>query len=181
MTPLLEVKNLHVSYSARTGEDCPALAGVNFDLSSRRNPRRTRRIRLWQEHPCRRSPASSSVQRKNSTRVPSSSKERICLRRFSARSTKNSRRTHRPDLSRTLLFLASNAAGRPTSQRCSGRPRTFGSTHSRGKNQPPSHLRVSRRRRTHFPLLSPRIERRPAPASPHRASDRLRAFPRGCR
>ena len=33
MTPLLEVKNLHVSYSARTGEDCPALAGVNFDLS----------------------------------------------------------------------------------------------------------------------------------------------------
>ncbi len=33
MTPLLEVKNLHASYSARTGEDCPALAGVNFDLS----------------------------------------------------------------------------------------------------------------------------------------------------
>jgi oligopeptide/dipeptide ABC transporter ATP-binding protein len=32
MTPLLEVKNLHVSYSARTGEVCPALAGVNFDL-----------------------------------------------------------------------------------------------------------------------------------------------------
>jgi len=32
MTPLLEVKNLHVSYSARTGEDFPALAGVNFDL-----------------------------------------------------------------------------------------------------------------------------------------------------
>ena len=33
MTPLLEVKNLHVSYSARTGEVCPALAGVNFDLA----------------------------------------------------------------------------------------------------------------------------------------------------
>src|SRR5271163_1993610 len=32
MTPLLEVKNLHVSYSARTGEVCPALAGVNLDL-----------------------------------------------------------------------------------------------------------------------------------------------------
>jgi oligopeptide/dipeptide ABC transporter ATP-binding protein len=32
MTPLLEIKNLHVSYSARTGEVCPALAGVNFDL-----------------------------------------------------------------------------------------------------------------------------------------------------
>jgi len=30
--PLLEVKNLHVSYSARSGEVCPALAGVNFDL-----------------------------------------------------------------------------------------------------------------------------------------------------
>jgi peptide/nickel transport system ATP-binding protein len=34
MTPLLEVKNLHVSYSARTGEDCPALAGVNFHLAA---------------------------------------------------------------------------------------------------------------------------------------------------
>jgi oligopeptide/dipeptide ABC transporter ATP-binding protein len=34
MTPLLEVKNLHVSYSARTGELGPALAGVNFDLGS---------------------------------------------------------------------------------------------------------------------------------------------------
>ena len=33
MTPLLEVKNLHVSYSARTGEVCPALAGVNLDLA----------------------------------------------------------------------------------------------------------------------------------------------------
>src|SRR5271156_3496690 len=33
MTPLLEVKNLHVSYPARTGEACPALAGVNFALS----------------------------------------------------------------------------------------------------------------------------------------------------
>jgi oligopeptide transport system ATP-binding protein len=32
MTPLLTVKNLHVSYSARTGEVCPALAGVNFAL-----------------------------------------------------------------------------------------------------------------------------------------------------
>lgn len=32
MTPLLEIKNLHVSYSARSGEFCPALAGVNFDL-----------------------------------------------------------------------------------------------------------------------------------------------------
>jgi oligopeptide/dipeptide ABC transporter ATP-binding protein len=32
MTPLLEVKNLHVSYSARTGEVCPALVGVNFSL-----------------------------------------------------------------------------------------------------------------------------------------------------
>jgi peptide/nickel transport system ATP-binding protein len=34
MTPLLEVKNLHVSYSARTGEDCHALAGVNFHLAA---------------------------------------------------------------------------------------------------------------------------------------------------
>jgi oligopeptide transport system ATP-binding protein len=34
MTPLLEVKNLHVSYSARTGEVCPALSGVDFDLAS---------------------------------------------------------------------------------------------------------------------------------------------------
>jgi len=33
MTPLLEVTNLHVSYSARTGEVCHALAGVNFDLA----------------------------------------------------------------------------------------------------------------------------------------------------
>jgi oligopeptide/dipeptide ABC transporter ATP-binding protein len=33
MTLLLEVKDLHVSYSARTGEVCPALAGVNFDLA----------------------------------------------------------------------------------------------------------------------------------------------------
>src|SRR5271163_3571748 len=33
MTPLLEVKNLHVSYSARTGEVCPALAGVNLNLA----------------------------------------------------------------------------------------------------------------------------------------------------
>jgi oligopeptide transport system ATP-binding protein len=32
MTPLLEVKNLHASYSARTGEVCPALVGVNFDI-----------------------------------------------------------------------------------------------------------------------------------------------------
>jgi oligopeptide/dipeptide ABC transporter ATP-binding protein len=33
MTPLLEVKNLHVSYSARKGEACPALTGVDFDLA----------------------------------------------------------------------------------------------------------------------------------------------------
>jgi oligopeptide/dipeptide ABC transporter ATP-binding protein len=32
MTPVLEVKNLHVAYSARTGEICPALVGVNFVL-----------------------------------------------------------------------------------------------------------------------------------------------------
>jgi len=32
MTPILEVKNLHVAYSARTGEICPALVGVNFVL-----------------------------------------------------------------------------------------------------------------------------------------------------
>jgi oligopeptide transport system ATP-binding protein len=32
MTPLLEVRNLHASYSARTGEVCPALVGVNFDV-----------------------------------------------------------------------------------------------------------------------------------------------------
>jgi len=32
MTPLLEVKNLHVSYSVRAGEVCPALAGVHFDV-----------------------------------------------------------------------------------------------------------------------------------------------------
>lgn len=34
MTPLLEVKNLHVSYSARTGEVCPALSRVAFDLAA---------------------------------------------------------------------------------------------------------------------------------------------------
>ena len=33
MTPILEVQNLHVAYFARTGELCPALAGVNFDLA----------------------------------------------------------------------------------------------------------------------------------------------------
>jgi oligopeptide transport system ATP-binding protein len=33
MTPILEVQNLHVAYSARTGEVFPALAGVNFDLT----------------------------------------------------------------------------------------------------------------------------------------------------
>jgi oligopeptide transport system ATP-binding protein len=33
MTPLLEVRNLHVSYSARSGEVCPALSGVDFDLA----------------------------------------------------------------------------------------------------------------------------------------------------
>jgi oligopeptide/dipeptide ABC transporter ATP-binding protein len=32
MTPILEVKNLHVAYSARTGEICPALVGVDFAL-----------------------------------------------------------------------------------------------------------------------------------------------------
>jgi oligopeptide transport system ATP-binding protein len=32
MTLLLEVKNLHASYSARAGEVCPALSGVNFEL-----------------------------------------------------------------------------------------------------------------------------------------------------
>jgi oligopeptide transport system ATP-binding protein len=32
MTSLLEVENLRVSYSARTGEVCPALSGVDFDL-----------------------------------------------------------------------------------------------------------------------------------------------------
>src|ERR1700722_8184067 len=32
MTHLLEVKNLHPAYSARTGEVCPALAGVTFDV-----------------------------------------------------------------------------------------------------------------------------------------------------
>jgi oligopeptide/dipeptide ABC transporter ATP-binding protein len=34
MASLLEVKNLHVSYSARTGEVCPALSGVDFDLAA---------------------------------------------------------------------------------------------------------------------------------------------------
>lgn len=33
MTPILEVHNLHVAYSSRTGEVCPALAGVQFDLA----------------------------------------------------------------------------------------------------------------------------------------------------
>ncbi|MFI5094390.1 MAG: ABC transporter ATP-binding protein [Candidatus Acidiferrum sp.] len=33
MTPILEVQNLHVAYSARTGEVCPALAGVHFNLA----------------------------------------------------------------------------------------------------------------------------------------------------
>jgi len=33
MTPLLEVENLHVSYSARSGEVCHAVAGVNFSLN----------------------------------------------------------------------------------------------------------------------------------------------------
>jgi len=33
MKPLLEVENLHVSYSARSGEVCPALVGVNFSLN----------------------------------------------------------------------------------------------------------------------------------------------------
>jgi ABC-type glutathione transport system ATPase component len=33
MTPILEVKNLHVAYAARKGELCPALVGVNFDLA----------------------------------------------------------------------------------------------------------------------------------------------------
>jgi oligopeptide/dipeptide ABC transporter ATP-binding protein len=32
MTPLLEVQNLHVAYASRTGELCPALAGVSFHL-----------------------------------------------------------------------------------------------------------------------------------------------------
>src|SRR5580698_6497924 len=32
MTSLLEVENLRVSYSDRTGETCPALSGVDFDL-----------------------------------------------------------------------------------------------------------------------------------------------------
>ena len=32
MTPILEVKNLHVAYSARTGEICPALVGADFAL-----------------------------------------------------------------------------------------------------------------------------------------------------
>src|SRR6266436_5133704 len=32
MTPILEVKNLHVAYSARTGDICPALVGANFVL-----------------------------------------------------------------------------------------------------------------------------------------------------
>ena len=34
MTSLLEVKDLHVSYSARTGEVSPALAGVQFDVGA---------------------------------------------------------------------------------------------------------------------------------------------------
>jgi peptide/nickel transport system ATP-binding protein len=33
MTPLLKVHDLHVAYSDRTGEFCPALAGVHFDLA----------------------------------------------------------------------------------------------------------------------------------------------------
>jgi peptide/nickel transport system ATP-binding protein len=32
LTPLLKVQGLHVAYSDRSGELCPALAGVNFDL-----------------------------------------------------------------------------------------------------------------------------------------------------
>jgi oligopeptide/dipeptide ABC transporter ATP-binding protein len=34
MTPLLQVQDLRVAYSDRTGELCPALAGVNFDLGA---------------------------------------------------------------------------------------------------------------------------------------------------
>ncbi|MGB6670042.1 MAG: ABC transporter ATP-binding protein [Candidatus Acidiferrum sp.] len=34
MTPILEVQNLHVAYSARTGGVCSALAGVHFDLEA---------------------------------------------------------------------------------------------------------------------------------------------------
>ena len=32
MTPLLQVQDLHVAYRSRTGEVCPALAGLSFDL-----------------------------------------------------------------------------------------------------------------------------------------------------
>ncbi|MGB2591869.1 MAG: ABC transporter ATP-binding protein [Candidatus Acidiferrum sp.] len=34
MTPILEVRNLHVGYFARSGKICPALAGVQFDLAA---------------------------------------------------------------------------------------------------------------------------------------------------
>jgi oligopeptide transport system ATP-binding protein len=33
MTPILEIQNLHVAYSARTGEVCPVLEGVDFDVA----------------------------------------------------------------------------------------------------------------------------------------------------
>ncbi|MGB7285236.1 MAG: ABC transporter ATP-binding protein [Candidatus Acidiferrum sp.] len=33
MKTILEVQNLHVAYSARTGEVCPALEGVHFDIA----------------------------------------------------------------------------------------------------------------------------------------------------
>jgi peptide/nickel transport system ATP-binding protein len=33
MAPILEVQNLQVAYAAHTGEQCPALAGVNFTLA----------------------------------------------------------------------------------------------------------------------------------------------------
>jgi oligopeptide/dipeptide ABC transporter ATP-binding protein len=34
MRPLLEVRDLHVSYRLKTGEDCRALAGVNFEVQA---------------------------------------------------------------------------------------------------------------------------------------------------
>lgn len=32
MSPLLEIQDLHVAYRSRTGADCPAVAGVSFDV-----------------------------------------------------------------------------------------------------------------------------------------------------
>ncbi len=153
MTCLLEVKNLRVSYSARTGELCPALAGVNFDLGpgvilgvlgesgSGKSTLAAALLRLL--------PSNGKIQNGS---VLFDGKNLLAARPQELRKIRGGRIGL---ISARALFFLHPTCKSPTGYRRSGRSRNFGSAHSNRENQPTSSPRFFLRTPNAFPAPIP--------------------------